>query len=82
MRVSRRIRPSQVGCAASASRRRLQAASLTVVEEPVQPRPLPRPSLVIQPDGQILSSDRQRDPDARAGAYDDVDAAAFASVRG
>lgn len=82
MRVSRRIRPSQVGCAASASRRRLQAASLTESPDTPQPRPLPRPALVIHPDGQILSTDNSLESSAVRSAYDDTGAVAVASARG
>jgi hypothetical protein len=79
MRVSRRIRPSQVGCAASASRRRLQAASLTATPEAPQPRPLPRPAFVIQLDGQILSTEN---PIAARAVYDEAEAVAVSSTRG
>jgi hypothetical protein len=82
MRVSRRIRPSQVGCAASASRRRLQAASLTESPESPQPRPLPRPALVIQFDGQILSTDSSSSQSAARAAYDEAGSVAVASTRG
>ncbi len=82
MRVSRRIRPSQVGCAASASRRRLQAASLIESSETIQPRALPRPSLVIQPDGQILQADNTSVASRSISAYDESDAVATASARG
>jgi hypothetical protein len=82
MRVSRRIRPSQVGCAASASRRRLQAASLTESPDVPQARPLPRPALVIQPDGQILSTDHSSVQSAARAAYDEAGSIAVASTRG
>ena len=82
MRVSRRIRPSQVGCAASASRRRLQVASLMESPDTIQSRPLPRPALVIQPDGQILSADKSLDSSAMRASYDDAGAVAVASTRG
>lgn len=82
MRVSRRIRPSQVGCAASASRRRLLAASLTESPEVFQARPLPRPAFVIQPDGQILSTDTTTSQSVAHAAYDEVGAVAVASTRG
>lgn len=82
MRVSRRIRPSQVGCAASASRRRLQAASLTESPDTTQSRPLPRPALVIQPDGQIVSADNALGQSVGRPAYEDAGAVAVASTRG
>jgi hypothetical protein len=82
MRVSRRIRPSQVGCAASASRRRLQAASHTETPDTIHPRPLPRPALVIHPDGQILSTDNSLDSSATRSAYEDAGAVAVGSTRG
>lgn len=82
MRVSRRIRPSQVGCAASASRRRLQAASLIESSDATQPRTLPRPSLVIQPDGQILQAKNVMPNSLGHAAYDDSDSIAVASARG
>lgn len=82
MRVSRRIRPSQVGCAASASRRRLQAASLSESQDTPQPRSLPRPALVIQLDGQILSTDTPIGPMAPRLAYDETGAVTVASTRG
>lgn len=81
MRVSRRIRPSQVGCAASASRRRLYVASLGNTADTPQPRPLPRPSLVIHPDGQIFPPEPALDLTLVRPAYDDADAVA-ASARG
>jgi hypothetical protein len=76
MRVSRRIRPSQVGCAASASRRRLQAASLTDSPDTAQVRPLPRPAFVIQPDGQILSTENVLEQGAARPTYDEAGAVA------
>lgn len=82
MRVSRRIRPSQVGCAASASRRRLQAASLTESPDTSQARPLPRPSLVIHPDGQIIRTESLDGIGRTRAAYDDVEPIAVASTRG
>jgi hypothetical protein len=82
MRVSRRIRPSQVGCAASASRRRLQAASLTESPETGQARPLPRPSLVIHPDGQIFLTESFDGIGLARAAYDDAEPIAVASTRG
>jgi hypothetical protein len=81
MRVSRRIRPSQVGCAASASRRRLQAASLTESPDTFQPRPLPRPAFVIHAGGQILSTDAARELSPARAAYDDT-GLAVAKTRG
>ena len=80
MRVSRRIRPSQVGCAPSASRRRLQVASLITPPDAPQPRPLPRPALVIQVDGQILSAETELNASLASTAYED--AVAVASTRG
>jgi hypothetical protein len=82
MRVSRRIRPSQVGCAASASRRRLQAASLTVSPDTSQPRLLPNPSIVIQPDGQILPVADLIESTGARPAYDEAEPRAVASARG
>jgi hypothetical protein len=82
MRVSRRIRPSQVGCAASASRRRLQAASQTSASDTPPPRSLPRPSLVIHPDGLILLADEELEATPVGAGYDDADAVAVASARG
>jgi hypothetical protein len=82
MRVSRRIRPSQVGCAASASRRRLQAASLTESPDTAQSLPRLRPTLVIQPDGQIVSTDNSLESGAQRAAYDESGAVALASTRG
>jgi hypothetical protein len=82
MRVSRRIRPSQVGCAASASRRRLQAASLTESPDVPQARPLPRPAFVIHPDGQILSTDSSSNQSAARATYDEAGSVAVASTRG
>jgi hypothetical protein len=82
MRVSRRIRPSQVGCAASASRRRLQAASLTETPDTSPPRPLPRPALVIQLDGQIFSPDAPIGQNVARTTYDDAGAVAVARTRG
>jgi hypothetical protein len=82
MRVSRRIRPSQVGCAASASRRRLQAASLTVTPDTTHSRPLPSPSIVIQPDGQILQAATQIGTGSARAAYDEAEPTAVASARG
>lgn len=82
MRVSRRIRPSQVGCAASASRRRLQVASLIESPDTPQPRALPRPALVIQPDGQIHSTETPLGPSAARVAHDEVGSVAVASTRG
>ena len=82
MRVSRRIRPSQVGCAASASRRRLQAASLTESPDTSQPRPLPRPSIVIQPDGQILQNTSVTESGSTRSAYEETESVAIANARG
>jgi hypothetical protein len=82
MRVSRRIRPSQVGCAASASRRRLQAASLTESSDTSQSLPRLRPTLVIQPDGQILTTDNSLEPNAQRAAYDEAGTVAAANARG
>ena len=82
MRVSRRIRPSQVGCAASASRRRLQAASLTESPDTNQARPLPRPSLVIHPDGKIVLTESPDGIGRARTAYDDADTGVVASTRG
>lgn len=82
MRVSRRIRPSQVGCAASASRRRLQAASLMESPDTAHARPLPRPTLVIQPDGQIHAADTSPDTVSARHAYDEPGTVAVASALG
>lgn len=82
MRVSRRIRPSQVGCAASASRRRLQAASLTESPDSNQARPLPHPSLVIHPDGQIILTESLDGIGRARAVYDDAEALAVARSRG
>jgi hypothetical protein len=82
MRVSRRIRPSQVGCAASASRRRLQAASLTESPDTIQTRPLPRPALVIQPDGQILTMEHAPGQGPARASHDEAGSVAVASARG
>lgn len=82
MRVSRRIRPSQVGCAASASRRRLQAASLTESPDTSEARSLPRPSLVIHPDGQIFLAESLDGIGPARAAYDDAEPFVAASTRG
>lgn len=82
MRVTRRIRPSQVGCAASASRRRLYAASGSETPEPVVPRALSRPVLVIDIHGQILTHENSIDLGALRPAYDDAAARAVAKSRG
>ena len=82
MRVSRRIRPSQVGCAASASRRRLQAATLGEAHDTTEQRALPRPALVIHPNGQIVSLDAPRDVTVALPAYDEAEAVAVSNARG
>lgn len=82
MRVSRRIRPSQVGCAASVSRRRLQVASLTESPETSQPRPLPRPALIIHLDGQILATETPIGASAARASYEDAGTVAVARTRG
>jgi hypothetical protein len=56
MRVTRRVRPSQVGCAATISRRRLYAAMATASDARNEIPPAPRIALIIEPDGQIVSS--------------------------
>ena len=81
MRVSRRIRPSQVGCAASASRRRLQVASLIEQPDAPQARVLTRPTLVIQPDGQILPAETSLVSAPARPSYDDA-AVTVVSTRG
>lgn len=53
MRVTRRIRPSQVGCGATIGRRRLYAASLFKDETAAEAPPVARMAFVIQPDGRI-----------------------------
>lgn len=55
MRVTRRVRPSQVGCAASIGRRRLYASTLTDCEPAAQPEIPTRLTLIIHPDGQIVA---------------------------
>src|ERR1044072_3449356 len=82
MRVSRRIRPSQVGCAASASRRRLRAASLIDSPDMNQTQTRPRVLLVIQPDGQIVAVDDQIGNSNSRNAYDDAGSVAVANSRG
>jgi hypothetical protein len=63
MRVARRIRPSQVGCAATIGRRRLYAASATSNEPSKNMPQLARISLVIESDGQIVHPDDNLDSD-------------------
>jgi hypothetical protein len=55
MRVTRRIRPSQVGCGATIGRRRLYAASASTSDSATETLQISRLSLIIQPDGQIIS---------------------------
>jgi hypothetical protein len=57
MRVARRVRPSQVGCAATIGRRRLYAATASHSEISADTSPTARMALVIQPDGRIIAHD-------------------------
>lgn len=76
MRVTRRVRPSQVGCAASVGRRRLYASSLADREPAAQPEPAPRLTLIIHPDGQIVSETASSEFDLITSrqTYHEVDA--------
>jgi hypothetical protein len=56
MRVARRIRPSQVGYAATIGRRRLYAASASNPNAALDPSQTARITLVIQPDGRIVTA--------------------------
>jgi hypothetical protein len=65
MRVTRRIRPSHVGCGATIGRRRLYAASQTRGATVAETPQLPRVAFVIQPDGRMhalaLADEQGRD---------------------
>lgn len=54
MRVARRVRPSQVGYGASVGRRRIYASWATSPANDPEKASLPRMTLVIEQDGQIL----------------------------
>lgn len=56
MRVSRRVRPSQVGCGATVARRRLYAAVASAAETRASIPPAPRLALIIEPDGEIIAT--------------------------
>ena len=56
MRMTRRVRPSQVGCAATISRRRLYAANVSQDTAAVSSEPKPRLMVVIDRDGQIMGN--------------------------
>lgn len=70
MRVTRRIRPSQVGCGATIGRRRLYAASISRDAAPAETPPVSHVAFIIQPDGRIqavpLSDDVGREPATHA----------------
>lgn len=66
MRVTRRVRPAQVGCGATIGRRRLYAACMSSVEERNEVPQAPRIALVIQPNGQIVPA--ADDPGLRQSA--------------
>jgi hypothetical protein len=80
MRVTRRVRPSQVGCAATIGRRRLYAAVASASESRNNAPAVPRISLIIEPDGQIVSNSSAPGIDRRT--YESAPELAGSSPRG
>ena len=80
MRVTRRVRPSQVGCAATIGRRRLYAAVASVSESRNDTPAVPRISLIIEPDGQIVPTNAAPGIDRRP--YESTPELAGSSPRG
>lgn len=56
MRMTRRVRPSQVGCAATISRRRLYAANASQDVATLSSELNPRLMVIIDRDGQIMGN--------------------------
>jgi hypothetical protein len=82
MRVTRRVRPSRVGCGATIARRRLYAAARTASVPESQAPNLPRMALTISPDGRIFPLDLVPQIDEVAAGYDASSERAPANVRG
>ncbi len=64
MRMTRRVRPSQVGCAATISRRRLYAANASQDTAAVSGELKPRLMMVIDRDGQIMGNIAEISPES------------------
>jgi hypothetical protein len=79
MRVTRRVRPSQVGCGATIGRRRLYAATASAANARNDDSSVPQISLIIEPDGQIVPADR---PVIESRPYQPVSELAGSSPRG
>lgn len=78
MRVTRRVRPSQVGCAVSIGRRRLYASTLADREPAAQSAFPARLTLIIHPDGQIVAEPElgEREPLSARSAFHEAEAVA------
>lgn len=80
MRVTRRVRPSQVGCGATIGRRRLYAAIASASDSRNDVPLVPRIALIIEPDGQIVPT--VDNPGIEPRPYEPAPALAGSSPRG